>query len=305
MAIALRSSPSRSRMSAASSIERRTRSAAVVGQPQLPLGDLDHLGPVLVLLVVAAQAGVGLDVAGIDLGDEALERLGGRIDVAQLLVEDLRALQRQLDGAPRLGRQRRLPVEDADQHLPVLLGGVEPRQRLQRLGVGRQQVRQLLPGLARARDVLQRPLDEPRQVAQVLRLRRRVGDDALDLHVEDAGQILVPPERRVDLVEPRQRLGVVGIEPDHLLEPRRRAGRILQLAVEDLRDAAEKLQLLVGVGGVLGVQLQHPHQVGRLPGALQDSFEPGQRVAIARDRLQDLIGRPLRPARDRRSARRR
>ena len=100
-------------------------------------------------------------------------------------------------------------------------------------------------------------------------------------------------ERRVDLHQAAQRLGVVGIEADDLLQPRRRAGRVLQLAVEDLRDAAVKLQLLVGVGGVLGVQLQHAHQVGRLPGALQDPLEARQRVAIAGDRLQDLVRRPL------------
>ena len=64
-------------------------------------------------------------------------------------------------------------------------------------------------------------------------------------------------------------------------------------------------QLLVGVGGVLGVLLEHPHQVGRLPGALEDPLEAGQRVAIAGDRLQDLGRPPTAPAPDRRSARRR
>ena len=135
----------------------------IVGEAQLPLGDLDHLRPVLVLLVVARAGARAPRVARIELGDDLLERLGGRVDVAQPLVEDLRAQQRQLHGAPRLRRQRRLPLEDAHQHRPVPLGGVEARQRLQRLGVGRQEIRQLLPGLARARNVVQRPLGQPRQ----------------------------------------------------------------------------------------------------------------------------------------------
>ncbi len=41
------------------------------------------------------------------------------------------------------------------------------------------------------------------------------------------------------------------------------------------------------------MQLEHAHEVGWLAGALEDPFEAGQRVAIARDRLQDLVGRPL------------
>ena len=113
----------------------------------------------------------------------------------------------------------------------------------------------------------------------------------LTLQVEDAGQIFVPPQRGVDLLEAGQRLGVVGIEPHHLLEPRRRAGRILQLAVEDLRDPAEELELLVGVGGVLGVQVQHVDQVRRLAGPFQDPLQADQGVAVAGDGLQDLVGR--------------
>ncbi len=265
----------------------------ILGQEELPLGDLDHPWPVLVLLVVGPQPPVRLGAARVDLGDQALERLGRRVDVVQLLVEDLRAQQGQLDGAAGLGRQRRLPVEDPNQHRPVALGVVEAGQRLQRLGVGGQQVGDLLPGLARARAVGERAFDQAGQLAQVLGLLRGIGDHALDLQIEDARQILVAAERRVDLHQAAQRLGVVGIEADHFFQPRRRAGRVLQLGVEDLGDAPVELQLLVRVGGVLGVQLQHPDQIGRLPGALEDPLEARQRVAIAGDRLQDLARGPL------------
>ena len=64
----------------------------IVDQVQLPLGNLDDPRPVFVALVVGAQAGMGLEVARIELRDEPLEGLRGGVDVVQLLVEDSRAL---------------------------------------------------------------------------------------------------------------------------------------------------------------------------------------------------------------------
>ena len=61
------------------------------------------------------------------------------------------------------------------------------------------------------------PLDQAGELPQVLGLLRRIGDDALDLQVEDARQILEAVQRRVDVDQRGQRLAVVGIQPDNLL----------------------------------------------------------------------------------------
>ena len=151
----------------------------------------------------------------------------------------------------------------------------------------------VLPAALRAPDVVERALGQRRQAAQVGRLLRRVGDRAVDLHVQHARQVGVLPQRPVDSVERFQRAGVVGIEADDLFPARGGARRILERTLVDLGDAPHQLDLLVGVGGVLGVLLQHLHQLARVARALEDPLEARQRVAVAGDRLQDLGGGPL------------
>ena len=100
--IAFLSSPSLSRTSAPSSIARGHAQRRLLGQEQLALGDLDDARPVLVGLVVAAQALVGEEVARVDLRDQLFQRQRGRLGVVQLLVEDLRPLQPDIRGPARL-----------------------------------------------------------------------------------------------------------------------------------------------------------------------------------------------------------
>ncbi len=272
---------------------RRDPLRRILGQEQLPLGDLDHPRPVLVALVDRPQPRVRLGAARVDLADQSLQRLGGGVAVEQLLFEDLRARQRQGDGPCRLLGQRDLTLEDLDQPGPVLLVVADPRQRIERLFVGRQQLGQLFPGLAGPGEVADRPFDQAGQLAQVLGLQRRVRDHPLDLGVEHARQVRIVLERRVDLAQRVERLAVVGIEVDHLLVAGGGGGRILQRRQLNLGDPVQDLDLLVGVRGVLGVLLQHLHQVRRQPGPLEDPLEAGQRVAVAGYGLEDLVRRPL------------
>ena len=195
------------------------------------------------------------------------------VGVVQLLLEDLRArcrprsAARPGSSASGICRSRiRTSVVQSD----WLVG--DARQRIQRLAVGRQQLEQLLPRLARPRQVAQRSaLDQAGQLAQVLGLLRRIGDDALDLQVEDARQILEPVQRRVDLDQRVQRLAVVRVERTTSSSRAGRAGRVLQRSAQDVRDAVEDLELLVGVRGVAGVLVQHLHQLGGLVGRARGS----------------------------------
>src|SRR4029079_4138664 len=115
-------------------------------------------------------------------------------------------------GVRRLLGERDLPLEDADERRPVALARVDPRQRLEGLRVARQDLAQLLPGLAGPRDVLQRLLAQARQRALVVRLRRQVARDALDLEVQDARELGVLAERRIEARERVEGARVVGIE---------------------------------------------------------------------------------------------
>ena len=147
---------------------------------------------------------------------------------------------------------------------------------------------QRFPGVARPSQVAQLALDQPRQLAQVLRLLRRIGDDALDLEVEDPRQVLPLVQRGVDLDQRAERLAVVRVEAHDLLEPARRAARVLQRAAHDVGDAAQDRQLLVWVSRVFGVLIEHAHQLLRVTGALEDPFQarsvsrsPGTAVRIS------------------------
>ena len=147
---------------------------------------------------------------------------------------------------------------------------------------------------AGARQVVQRPLDQAGELAQVLGLQRRIGDHALDLGVEHPRQMRIVAERRVDLAQRVQRLPVVGIESDDLLEALGGAGRVLQRAELKLRDA----------GGGSGSSRRGSPRAGCAgpapapaptggPALLEDPLEAGEGVAVAGDRLQDLVRRPL------------
>ena len=102
----------------------------------------------------------------------------------------------------------------------------DARQRVQRLGVGRAADRSSCSQVWRARaQIVQLAFHQPGQLAQVLGLLRRIGDDALDLQVQDARQVLVagPAPCRSRSASPSA-LRVVGIEADDLfqaLRPRR------------------------------------------------------------------------------------
>jgi hypothetical protein len=264
----------------------------IFGEEQLPFGHLDDARPVLVGLVVGPQPLVGDDVARIDLGDQLFERERRGVGVMQLLLEDLGALQADVGGAAGLG-ERHLALHDAHERDPVGLAVEDAGQRLERLHVGGQQIEQRLPGVARPSQVAQLALDQPRQLAQVLRLLRRIGDDALDLEVEDPRQVLPLVQGGVDLDQRAERLAVVRVEAHDLLEPARRAARVLQRAAHDVGDAAQDRQLLVWVGRVFGVLIEHAHQLLRVAGAFEDPFQARECVPIARHRRQDLVRRPL------------
>jgi hypothetical protein len=107
------------------------------------------------------------------------------------------------------------------------------------VSVRREEIEQLLPGPARARQIAERALDQAGELAEVLGLLGGVCHDPLDLEVEDLGQLREAAVRRVDLGQDVERLAVVGIEANHFLEPLRGPRRILERAAHDVGDAPE------------------------------------------------------------------
>ena len=279
----------------------------LLGQEQLPLGHLDDARPVLVALVVGAQAVVRDDVARVDLGDQLLERQRGGVGVVQLLVEDLRALQADVGGAARLLGERHLALEDL--RTSVIQSAWLLQMRASESSVSRSVGSR---SSSCSHDLRARCRSRSWPSTSRASWRRNsaccagVGDDALDLQVQDAGQVLVPVQRRIDLDQRGQRLAVVrdpGARPLPAAAPPPAGSCSGPRRMPAMR--CRICQLLVGVRGVFGVQIEHVHQLGGLAGALEDPFQARQRVAIARHRRAGSRSPPTAPARGRRSARRR
>ena len=112
-------------------------------------------------------------------------------------------------------------------------------------------------------------------------------------------------ERRVERPSASSALLIVLVELDDALEPIGRRRRVAALLVERrqpmqqrhaLRRRRRRLRVLLE-------DLDEP-LLGRLAAALERRLEPAQRVAIARQLLQDLARTPTRRPRDRAAARR-
>ena len=278
----------RSRISAPSSIARRHALRRIFGEEQLALRHLDDARPVLVVLVVVAQAVVGDDAARVDLGDQAAPAPARR--------SRCRAASRRRSAARSRPSSTARPGSSASgiwrsriahQRVPVVFGRADARQRLQRLGVGRAAARAAAPTTcARAAGRAAGPRPAAPAGAGTPPAARGVGDDALDLHVQDAGEVLVLAQPRVDLDQRVQRLAVVrdpGARPLPGAAPRPpdpAAGR-----AGCRRCGCRISSFSSGLAACLVCWSSTRTSSAGWFGALEDAFQARQRVAIAGHRL--------------------
>ena len=111
-----------------------------------------------------------------------------------------------------------------------------------------------------AGDLLEPLVGQASQPPQKLRLRRRIGGQSGDLHVQCARQILQPSRLFVTGEQRLQGLLVPGNVLQHILPVRDGPVEVVELVLQEVRDAPDQSQFLLGGGRVAEVVLEHLDQ---------------------------------------------
>ena len=252
----------------------------ILGEEEHALGDLDDARPVC---LASRRARAGARAPSSDRGSSSATTCSSACAASSRLCSRSSRIcaRRSASSTARAGSfgERHLLLEDAHERRPVALARVDARQRLERLGVARQDLAELLPALAGAADVAQRV---PRRGAPA-RACTRPAPPRRRRCARPAGRARArgPRACRAPRRGPRAPRApcVVGIEAHDLLPALGGARRILQRPLVQLRDARDELDLLVVAAGVLDVLIEDAASLRASPAR---SRTPSRRVSVSR-----------------------